>query len=76
VQDGRMAELTNERIVHELKNQLAIIVGFCDLLIADTPDDDPRAQDLREVHIAARQAMAAMVEVARRLRIGVLQELE
>ena len=63
-----MAEPTNDHVViHQLKNHLAVIVGFCDLLIADTPDGDPREADLLDVHKAARDAMAVMPEVARRL---------
>jgi uncharacterized protein (DUF2342 family) len=69
-----VAEPSNEQLVHQLKNHLAIIVGFCDLVIADTLDDDPRMQDLRELHDAARQAMAAMPEVARRLRLTLPKE--
>jgi hypothetical protein len=63
-----MTELTNAQLVHQLKNHLAIIVGFCDLLISDTPDGDPRKADLLDVHKAARDAMAVMPEIARRLR--------
>jgi hypothetical protein len=62
-----MIEPTNAHVVHLLKNHLAVIVGFCDLLIADTPDGDPRKADLLDVHKAAREAMAVMPEVARRL---------
>jgi hypothetical protein len=71
-----MAEPTNDQVIHQLKNHLAVIVGFCDLLIADTPAGDPRAADLAEVHKAARQAMAVMPEVARRLRITTPEEQE
>jgi hypothetical protein len=39
---------------HAIKNHLAVIVGFCELLISETPDDDPRAADLREIHKSAR----------------------
>ncbi len=71
-----MAEPTNDQLVHILKNHLAVIVGFCDLLIADAPDDDPRTLDLHEVHNAARQAMAVMPEVAKRLKVTTLKENE
>ena len=55
-------------VVHQLKNHLAIIVGFGDRLIAETPDDDSRKADLLDVHKAARDAMALMPEVTRLLR--------
>jgi hypothetical protein len=43
---------------HTVKNHLAVIVGFCDLLIADTPADDPRHHDLQEVNRSARALLA------------------
>ena len=67
---------TNEQMIHHLKNQLAIIVGFCDLLMADAPEGERRTADLREVHNAARQAMAMMPEVARRLRRTTMEDSE
>jgi hypothetical protein len=61
-----MSEPTKEiDVIHRLKNHLAIIVGFCDLLIAECDDNDPKRADLVEVHTAAREAMALMPEVAR-----------
>ena len=55
-------------LIHRLKNHLCIIVGFCDLLLADFPSDDQRHADLLEVQKAARDAMAMMPEVDKRLR--------
>lgn len=43
---------------HTIKNHLAVIVGFCELLLADTPQDDPRHTDLQEMHRSARALMA------------------
>ena len=60
-----MSETESVDVIHRLKNHIAIIVGFCDLLIAESADDDPRRADLLEVHTAAREAMALMPEVAR-----------
>jgi hypothetical protein len=71
-----MNELTNDQVIHQLKNHLAIIVGFTDLLIADAPESDRRAADLREVRRAAQQAMAALPEVARRLQIATQEDQE
>ena len=53
--------------IHRLKNHLCITVGFCDLLIAECPSDDPRRADLVEVHNAAQNAMTVLPEVARRM---------
>lgn len=55
-------------LIHRLKNHLGIIVGFCDLLLAEFPSDDQRHADLLEVQKAARDAMMMMPEVARRMR--------
>jgi hypothetical protein len=71
-----MDERTNDQVLHQLKNHLAIIVGFTDLLLADAPAGDQRTADLLEVHNAARHAMAAMPEVARRLRTSTLEDQE
>jgi hypothetical protein len=66
-----MAEPGNAQVVHQLKNHLAVIVGYCDLLLADTPAADPRRADLLDIYKAARDAMAVMPEVARRLMVTV-----
>ena len=52
---GRLLDPDTE---HTVKNHLAVIVGFCELVLADTPSDDPRHADLREIHGAAKQLMA------------------
>lgn len=50
---------------HSVKNHLAVIVGFCELLLADTPEDDRRYQDLLEVDRAARALLAVFRRDAR-----------
>ena len=65
VRDRPMEE---DDLVHNLKNHLSIIVGFCDLLLDELPQDDPRHADVLEVHKAARAAMALVPELARRLQ--------
>ena len=40
--------------VHDLKNQLGIILGFIDLLIEDTPEPEPHRADMLEIRKAAR----------------------
>jgi hypothetical protein len=40
--------------VHDLKNQIGIVLGFIELLIEETPEADPRRADLLEVRKAAR----------------------
>jgi hypothetical protein len=55
-------------IIHRMKNHLCIILGFCDLLLADFPAPDGHHQDLTEIMKAAQEALAMMPEFAARLR--------
>ena len=45
---------------HALKNHLAVILGYLDLLLAETPTDDPRRADLEEMLQAARAMMVVI----------------
>jgi len=42
--------------IHQLSNYLAVILGFVELIIADTPKDNPKYADLMEIRNAAVQA--------------------
>jgi hypothetical protein len=42
--------------VHALSNHLAVILGFIDLVLAETKPDDPRRGDLNEIRDAAVEA--------------------
>lgn len=55
--DDTPHQSANPRIRHDVKNQLAIILGFSELLLADMPDDDPRRPDLAEIRGATEIAM-------------------
>lgn len=55
-------------LLHQFKNHLAIVVGFCDLLVDELPASDPKRGDILEIHRAARAAMALVPELARRLK--------
>jgi len=65
-----MSEIESVDVIHQLKNHIAIVVGYCDLLLSEVPHDDRRRADLLEVHKAGREAMALIPEVARRLKNG------
>jgi hypothetical protein len=43
--------------VHRLKNQLAIILGFCELLLEESPGDDQHRSDLMQIQTAAKCAL-------------------
>lgn len=47
----------DERNRHDFKNQLGIILGFSEILIAEADAADPRREDLAEIHRAARAAL-------------------
>jgi signal transduction histidine kinase len=46
--------------VHRLKNKLAIILGFSELLLSDLADDDPRRADVLQILEAGREALAEL----------------
>jgi hypothetical protein len=43
---------------HRMKNYIAIILGYTDLLLQDTPPGDPRREDLIEIRKAAETALS------------------
>jgi hypothetical protein len=45
------------RLGHDLSNQLSIVLGFSELLLAGMRADDPLKRDLQEIEKAARAAM-------------------
>jgi signal transduction histidine kinase len=52
-----------ERWRHDLKNQLGIVLGYSELILADMDNTNPLRADLEEIHKAAQQAMALVVEL-------------
>ncbi len=42
---------------HDFKNQLGIILGFSEILLAEAKVGDPRRRDLEEIHTAATAAL-------------------
>jgi hypothetical protein len=61
------AAFDNGRLVHQFKNHLAVIVGFCDLLRDDLPPGDSRLGDVAEIRKAAQAATDLLPELNRRL---------
>lgn len=55
-------------VMHEIKNHLSVIVGFCDLLLCDLPEDDPKRADILEMRKAGRCAMALLPQLSERMR--------
>ena len=50
----------DDKIRHDFKNQLAIICGFAEILIADTAPGAPSRRDLEEIHRAAVSSLALL----------------
>ena len=57
------SSLSARRLVHDFKNQLGIVLGFSELLIDQSADDDPRKPDLQEINKAAQAAMALLEQL-------------
>ena len=48
---------------HDFKNQLAIIRGFTEILLAEAAPGDPRRRDLEEIYKAAVTALDLLEHV-------------
>jgi signal transduction histidine kinase len=49
--------------VHDLNNQLAVILNYANFVIEDTTADDPRRADLLEIQRAAKRARDVALEM-------------
>jgi hypothetical protein len=54
--------------IHRLRNQMAVVVSFAELVLLDTPDGDPRRADLLEIQKAAHASMTLLSEIAQTLQ--------
>jgi hypothetical protein len=54
----------HELRVHGLKNKLAIILGFCELLLNELAENSPHRSDVEQIHAAARSALAELPPLA------------
>ena len=57
------AALDGEKLRHDFKNQLAIIQGFSEILLAEAAPADPRRQDFDEIHRAAGAALRLLARM-------------
>ena len=53
-------------VMHEFKNHLSVIIGFCDLLLRDLPEDDPKRADILEMKKAGHAAIALLPKLSER----------
>ena len=49
---------------HSLKNHLAIVLGFAELLLEETDPADPRRPDFEEIHKAAAAAASIVAALS------------
>jgi hypothetical protein len=61
-------DMVDSPLLHQLKNHLAIIVGFCDLLLGDLPADDPKRIDIQEMRKAGQAALDLIPDLSARMR--------
>jgi signal transduction histidine kinase len=50
--------------VHRLKNKLAVILGFCELLLSEMPADDPHRADVEQMQQAGQSALIELPPLA------------
>ena len=50
-------------LLHRLRNHLAVIVSYADLLLLDLPESDPRRGDIIEIRDAGRAAADLLPKV-------------
>ncbi len=50
-------------ILHQLKNQLVVVVGFADLLVSELAADDPHRADVLQIQAAANAAISLVAEL-------------
>jgi hypothetical protein len=60
---GQTLARDDGKIRHDFKNQLSIILGFSEMLLAEMAEPDPRRCDLDEIHKAAAAALDLLARV-------------
>jgi signal transduction histidine kinase len=60
------ALLPDAKTRHDLRNQLGVILGYAEMLLADAAQEDPRRADLDEI----RQAAVNALDLVERLYAG------
>jgi signal transduction histidine kinase len=53
--------------IHDLKNQLGIVLGFAEMLLEEEQHSDRARADLREIRQAAERALELLPAIAARL---------
>lgn len=61
--------IDDDKVRHDFKNQLAIIRGFAEILLAEAAADDPRRRDIEEIYRASVAALELLDRLAAHDRI-------
>jgi signal transduction histidine kinase len=59
-----------DRWLHDVRNQLSIILGFSEILLQELDAEDAKRSDIQEIHAAAERAMTAINHAPRRQEDG------
>lgn len=49
--------------VHDMKNHLAVILGYANMLIEELPETDPHREDANQIYKAGEHAMALLAKL-------------
>ena len=55
----------DKAMLHDLKNQLGIVVGFAELLLEEMDSVDAKRPDIEEIHMAGQRALALLSDLER-----------
>jgi hypothetical protein len=61
-------DVVDSPLLHQLKNHLSIVLGFCDLLLEDMAQDDPKRFDIQEMRKAGQAALDLLPDLSARMR--------
>lgn len=64
--------IDDDKVRHDFKNQLAIIRGFAEILLAEAAATDPRRRDIEEIHRASVAALELLDRLTAHDRIAAL----
>jgi hypothetical protein len=56
--------MSRDKDRHDFKNQLGIILGFSEILLAEAGQSDEWRRDLQEIHTAARAALDLLARLS------------
>ena len=57
-------------LIHDLRNLLAVIVNYCELIAAETDDPEAVKADIAEIRLAADRAITLSEKLPRRGEAG------